>query len=195
MSWNLAKGKAFLSGVSLQQLKLLYHEEDSGKAKLRLLAAIHRKQGKRLDFIAESLFLPRTTVHDWLQRFQKRGVAAKNSVKQPGRPTKLTRAQMRGLLNDLEQGPKHNKYGLWTTKEVRDLLKKKYGVSFVPQHVYRIITGLGFTLQRPRKKHYKSASPEDIEEFKKTLDEKPDTTEEEVLLWAHKTRQHSDSSH
>lgn len=189
---NLTKGNEFLKVVSLKQLKVMYKKENNAKAKVRLLAAIYRKQKKSLDEISELLNMPRMTIHDCLMRFQNRGIEAKDSIKQTGKPPTLTKKQMKSLVKDLERGPKYNKNGLWSTKEVNELLKDNYNVNFVNQHVWRIITGLGFTLQRPRKKHYKSASPREMQEFKKKLKENPDTIKRRDLLWVHRMKQHSD---
>lgn len=189
--WSLAKGDEFLPELSMRKLKGLYGLEKKAKPKLRLLCAIHRKEGESLDNIVSIMRLPRRTVHGWLQRFEERGVGAKDSVKQSGRPPVLSEKQMKQLVANLESGPPNNASGLWSTKEVRKLIRRKYGVCFVPQHVYRILTNLGFSLQRPRKRHYKKASPEEIKAFKKKPEDYPDDTEKEVLSWAHKMKQAS----
>ncbi len=191
MSWTLAKGGGFLSGISLAKLKGLYRIEKKAKPKQRLLCAIHRKEGKSIDAIKDIMHIPKRTVHECLRRFEKRGVSAKDSIKQSGRPIRLTKQQRKELVSDLEKGPNYNKSGLWSTKDVRELLQKKYMVSFVPQHVYRMLISLGFSIQRPRKKHYKSASEEEIMQFKKKQTGYPDNTGKWALSWAYRMRQHS----
>jgi transposase len=170
--WNLPKGKEFLLTVSLKQLEKLHADEAKVKPKMRLLVAICRKKAQSIDEIANNLNLPRNTVYNYLKRFIQRGISAKDSVKQSGRPPVLTKKQRQRFIKDLERGPPNNPRGLWSTKEVRDLLKKKYKVSFVHQHVWRILTQCGFSLQRPRKRHYKAATPAEMQEFKKKLNEK-----------------------
>lgn len=189
--WNLEKGKQFLPEVSLQQLRMLYAREKKAKPKLRLLGAIHRKQGKSIDQIAYVLNTPRDTVHGWLWRFMRRGISAKDSIKQTGRPTEMSLSQRKKLVKDLERGPPHNPSGLWTTKDVRELLDKKYGQQYVKQHVWRLLVSLGFSMQRPRKRHYLRPSDEEIIRFKKKLGEKRSITVRKDLLWARKMRQPS----
>lgn len=191
MSWNLGKGKGFLPGVSLAELESMYKMEKNAKPKQRLLCAIHRKQGKSIDTIRDIMHMHRRTVHDTIRRFDARGVSAKDSIKQSGRPPLLTEKQRRELVKELEAGPPYNKSGLWSTKEVRDLLKRKYGISFVNQHIWRIITSLGFTMQRPRKRHYKRPSDAELDTFKKTRGGKRGTTERKALSWAQKMRPRS----
>lgn len=193
--WNLMKGKTFLPKTSLRQIKILYDVEKNAKAKLRLLAAVHRKNGKSIDGISYLLSKSRRTIHGWLTRFQERGIDGKDSIKQSGRPATMTFGQRKSLVKDLERGPPHNPSGLWTTKDIKKLLKRKYRIEFVSQHVWRLLVSLGFSMQRPRKRHYQRPSDEEIAQFKKKLDEKHNITVRKDLLWAHRMRQHSASSH
>lgn len=189
--WNLSKGKHFLPTVSVKQLQKIYDEEENAKAKLRLLSAIHRKKGKSIDDVAYLLSKPRKTIHGWLVRFQERGINAKDSIKQSGRPVELTVKQREKLIKILERGPPHNPDGLWSTKEIREIITKKFNRTYVKQHVWRVLVSLGFSMQRPRKRHYQRASDEEIAQFKKKLDAKQDIIEQKDLLWAHKMKRHS----
>jgi len=189
--WNLSKGIQFLPTISVNQLQKIYDAEKNSKAKLRLLSAIHRKKGKSIDDIAYLISKPRKTIHGWLVRFQKRGIDAKDSIKQTGRPVELTVKQREKLIKILERGPPHNPDGLWSTKEIREIITKKFNRTYVKQHVWRMLVSLGFSMQRPRKRHYQRASDEEIAQFKKKLNAKHDIIEQKDLLWAHKMKQHS----
>ena len=147
--WKLPKGKNFLLDISQQHLQKLYDSESNAKAKIRLLSAIHRKREKSIDEIAYLLSKNRRTVHSWLVRFSQRGIVGKDSKKAPGKIPALTLRQREELIKILERGPPHNPSGLWSTKEVRELIAKKYKQRFVKQHVWRILIALGFTMQRP----------------------------------------------
>ena len=189
--WTLPKRNQFLPDISLQRVRLLYAGEKNPKAKLRLLAAIHRKQGKSIDEIAYLLSTSRDTVYGWLRRFTTRGIDAKDSIKQSGRPAQLTVKQRVKLVRILEQGPPHNRSGLWTTKELRAMIAKKFKRTYVKQHVWRLLVSLGFSMQRPRKRHYQRPSGEEIVQFKKKLDGKQSTAVRKDLLWARRMRQPS----
>ena len=189
--WQLPKGKEFLPAASWQRVQKLYDVETNAKAKLRLLSAIHRKKGKSIDEIAYLLSKNRRTVHSWLVCFNQRGISGKNSKKAPGKIPALTVKQRQQLVKILERGPPHNHSGLWSTKEVRELIAKKYKRTFVKQHVWRMLVALGFSMQRPRKRHYQRASDEEIAQFKKKLEEKHDITARKDLLWAHKMKRPS----
>ncbi|MBI5398222.1 transposase [Candidatus Woesearchaeota archaeon] len=187
--WSLPNGTTFLPGVSTRQLHSMYAAEQHPKSKLRLLAATHRRKGKSIDDIAYMLSKPRRTVHGWLTRFAERGIDAKDARRQTGRPAQLTLVQKRELIKDLERGPPNNATGLWSTKDVKELLHRKYAVVFVKQHVWRMLDQLGFSMQRPRKKHHQSASPEEIVRFKKKRVDWCSNTRDDILSSPHKTRQ------
>lgn len=185
----LPKGALFLPGVSERQIRVLSRREKLRKPQLRLLAALRRKQGWTLERIAASLEQPLMTVHGWLMRLQRRGIEGLQDRKQTGRPARLTPQQKRQLIKDLERGPPHNPTGLWTTKLVQELLRSKYKVSFVKQHVWRILDQLGFALLRPRKQHHRSADAATIAAFKKKRDDWRGHTNDEVSSSLPKTKQ------
>ena len=187
----LSKGTAFLPGVSEQQLRELSRREKLRKPQLRLLAALRRKQGWTLDRIAASLEQPLMTIHGWLTRIQRRGIEGIHDRKQTGRPPQLTLAQKRQLIMDLERGPPNNATGLWSTKEVKNLLHRKYKVVFVKQHVWRMLDQLGFALLRPRKQHHLRADAATIAAFKKKRADWCTSTSDDVLSSLHKTKQPS----
>ena len=189
--WQLETGELFLPKTSLKELRKLYNKEKNGKSKIRLLAAIHRKQGKSIDKISELLEKPRKTVHGWLTVFQERGISGKDSIKQEGRPCKLSNVQMNEFVKRLENGPAKNPSGLWTAKEVRALIRDRYGILYGRTNTWKILVAAGFTPQVPRKRHYKRASDEEIERFKKTPSGKHGTTGRRALLWPQKMRLHS----
>jgi transposase len=167
--WELPKGNPFLPNIGLERLQEMYKTEQRAKPKIRLLCAIHRKEGKSIDDIAEQTNLKRRTVHAILHRFCSRGINAKDSIKQEGRPAFLTTKQRKNLVRQLERGPPRNKTGLWTTKEVREYIRRKYRVNYTSVHVWELLKALGFTIQKPRPRHYKHPSNEDIDRFKKKL--------------------------
>lgn len=168
--WDLPKGDQFLPRVELTQLQNMYVLEHHTKPKLRLLCAIHRKKGESIDEIVNATDLKRTTVHDILHRFCEKGVIAKDAIKQRGRIPFLTLRQRRSLVRHLERrGPSGNKGGLWTTKEVREYIRKRYDVKYTHVHVWELMQALGFSIQKPRPRHYKHPDDVEVNKFKKKL--------------------------
>jgi transposase len=59
-------------------------------------------------------------------------------------------------------------YG-WKTREVMRLIYKRAGVVYSETHVYRLLHRWGFRHKVPLKRHFKTASMKEKEEFKKKL--------------------------
>ena len=194
MVWNLARGESFLPGVSLQELKRCMSAEMNAKSKLRWLVAIHRKEGKSMDAVAEACAVPKPTVQCILHRFQEKGVRAAKAVRQEGRPPRLTKRQRERLVNLLDGGNTRVPSRLWTSKEVLALIKRKFGVEYTPQHVWKLLVACGFSLIRPRPRHYKSPGKEEQEAFKKKRGKPRGIIARKVLLWAAKMKPRSVSS-
>lgn len=157
MSW-IKKGDRFLPDFSKEKLKQLYNKEKNAKAKLRLLAAIQRKEGKTLEVIAYSLQKPKMTVGDWLRRFVNNELGGLYDLKQSGKPARLNKSQEKELEKILDLSPQKQDvpFVLWTTKLVQYIIFKKFKVEFKVRQVRNIIKRINFTLQTPRQEHRKS---------------------------------------
>jgi len=114
------KGEAFLSDYSIRKLTDTYHRERDAKAKIRLLAAIYRKEGKTYDEISLALKYPLTTIRDWLSLIHMEGISRKNDLKQTGKPKRLTDEQIKKLKPILLKSPEEQGFPFifWTTKLV-----------------------------------------------------------------------------
>jgi len=176
MSW-IKKGKEFLPKFSREKLMKLYQKEKNAKAKLRLLAAILRKEGKPLDFISESMQIPKTTVHDWLGRLENSGLDGLVDVKQSGRPSWLSQKQKEELKEVLSGSPEKQgiPFKIWTTSLIQYVIYELFKIMYKPRNVQKLVKKLGFTLKVPRSRN-KKASTKAQEEFKKKLRMKYDIT-------------------
>src|SRR3989338_6737620 len=99
------KGVDFLPNVSLKNLENLYHIEKNAKSKLRLQCAILRKEGKKIVNISEVTRKPNTTISDILNRFEKKGIMAKDAIKQKGQPRRLSVKDLKRLDKSLSKKP------------------------------------------------------------------------------------------
>ncbi len=100
------RGESFFPDFSIDELKNLYQKELDPKAKIRLLAAILRKEGRTLEEISFTVKHPLTTVGDWLRRLHTEGISRKNNKKPSGRPKRLTGEQIENLKPILFKSPK-----------------------------------------------------------------------------------------
>lgn len=173
MTWSLPKGHNFLSDYSKRDLKNLYKHEKNPKAKVRLLAAICRKEGRALRDIGETVEYPFTTIRDWLVRMHKQGLDGCYNKKQTGKPHRLTEKQLKKLDKILSASPEKQglPFVIWTTKLVQYIIVKLFDVTYVLRHVWFLVRKLGYNLKVPRQENRK-VNRKAQEKFKKNLKEK-----------------------
>ena len=84
------------------------------------------------------------------------------------RPTILTPEILDMLRERLKTPPDDG--GVWTVKKVAAVIAAELGVERVAeQRGWEALRAIGWTIQRPRPRHVRAASPEQQAEFKKTL--------------------------
>jgi len=185
MGWDLAKGDGFLPKVSVDEIKEMQRQEKQAKPKLRLLVALKRKEGQSFDSISRQLEMKRITVNKLLHRFQERGISAKDDEQRSGRPKSLTPPQLKSLRKRLIAGPRKGQNPMWTTKMVMNCVEKKYGRKYTARHMRRLLRQIGFSVQKPRPRHYE-ADLEKQAHFKKTSEKRLENTGKEasqLFVW------------
>lgn len=158
--------KDFLPNTSVARLRSMHKKEKDPKARRRLLACIHRKEGRTIMEIAAAINEPRSTVTDWLRRA---GAGGLHDVKNEGAACKLDGRQIRSLVRDLDAGPAAVGMGAgaWTMPLVRAHIKKRFGAEYHIRSVWDLVRRLGFTHMKPRPRDTRGASPSEAREFKK----------------------------
>lgn len=101
--------------------------------------------------IARRLGVSRTSVHRWHLAWRKEGVAGLRRAGRAGRKPRLDREDLRELDRVLRQGAVVNGFSneMWTLPRVARVIERITGVRYHPGHVWRILRGLEWTLQRP----------------------------------------------
>jgi transposase len=100
--------------------------------------------------IAEALGVTEGAVSQWMKRGRE-GQEALRHRKSPGAPRRLTEEQLRELPALLQRGAESFGFRgeVWTRQRVGEILRERFGVSYHPSHVGRILRKVGWTLQRP----------------------------------------------
>jgi transposase len=108
------------------------------------------------------------TVRDWVLRFNAEGPDGLKDRKPPGRPPKLTPAQQDALKDIVEKGPDPETDGVvrWRCKDLKRLIKERFGVDLDERNVGRLLRRLGFSYVSGRPRHPKQ-DRQAIEEYKK----------------------------
>jgi transposase len=119
----------------------------------RLRASEYFSAGKMTQAdISRELQVSRQSVSRWYHQWQQGGTRALRGAGRAGRKPKLTRQQQSRLRVALERGARAHGFDSdrWTLGRVSSTITKLTGVSYHRGHVWRIVRGLGLTLQRGR---------------------------------------------
>jgi transposase len=110
-------------------------------------------QGESPAVVARILGVHPTSIHRWRRMARKpHGLDPKPT---PGRPRRLSAYHLRKLERLLLQGAKKHGWPnqLWTADRVARLIRERFGISFHPEHVRKILKErLNWTSQKPQRK-------------------------------------------
>lgn len=105
--------------------------------------------------IARELGVCHQTVSDWHELYRQGGRDALRAAGRAGRLPKLDRAQLERIEAELLKGARAHGYpnDLWSLRRVAEVIDAVTGVSYHPNHVWRILHDkLGWSCQRPARR-------------------------------------------
>jgi transposase len=110
--------------------------------------------GKTPAQAAHAVGVARQTVYTWKAVLDEGGIDALRTMPGRGRPARLDDEQLQALGRALLQSPTEYGFGteLWTLKRVGVLIERLYGVKFGQTQIWRILGGLGFSVQKPERR-------------------------------------------
>lgn len=122
----------------------------------RRLRAVHMvaDEGHSVSETARRVRADRRTVTRWLKAFREGGEAALKAKPHPGRACFLSESQKDDLKTRLVEGAKRQGFStdVWTCPRVQELIEREYGVAYHVDHIPRLLKGLGFSPQKPRRR-------------------------------------------
>lgn len=94
----------------------------------------------------------RRTVLYWVRRFDEEGLSGLAEGDRPGRPRRLTEAQMRSVETALRKPPEDVGLSgsLWDGKTLSAYLQRQFEVDLGVRQCQRLFRQLGFRLRKPR---------------------------------------------
>lgn len=120
----------------------------------RQLASQLLDEGKGLNEVARLVQASPSSVHRWKTMKAQHGAAGLKAKPHPGRPSRLTEPHKAQLLDWLGAGPLAAGYDtdLWTCARVATLIQQQFNVAYHPDHVGKLLHGLGFSCQYPEQR-------------------------------------------
>lgn len=125
----------------------------SGMTERRLRAAEYFSAGQMTQAaIARELQVSRQSVSRWCQQWQQGGTSALEGAGRAGRKPRLTGQQQQRLAAAIARGARAHGFDSdrWTLDRVNALIEQFMGVHYHRGHVWKILRGMGWTLQRGR---------------------------------------------
>ena len=110
--------------------------------------------GKTPAQAAQAVGVARQTAYTWKAVLDEGGMDALRAMPTRGRPARLNEQQLQSLGRALLQKPTEHGFGteLWTLKRVGALIEWMYGVKFSQTQIWRLLGGLGFSVQKPERR-------------------------------------------
>jgi transposase len=120
----------------------------------RLQAARLFARGASQGAVAKALGVSRVSAHHWFHAWKAQGRAGLKGAGRAGRKPQLDAAQLATVERALRTGPRAQGFStdLWTLPRVAALIEQQTGVRHHPGHVWRLLRGLGWSLQRPTRR-------------------------------------------
>ena len=111
---------------------------------------LHQK-GWKQHKIADALGVTQGAVSQWLKRGREGGEEGLRHRPLPGATPRLSQEQRDQLLELLSQGAEFFGFqgDVWTQPRVATLIRDRFGVSYHPDHVGRILKACGWSSQKP----------------------------------------------
>ena len=110
--------------------------------------------GKTPAQAALAVGVARQTAYTWKALLDEGGIDALRAMPGRGRPGRRNEGQLQTLGHALLRRRTEHGFGteLWTLKRVGVLIERMYGVKFGQTQIWRILGGLGFSVQKPARR-------------------------------------------
>jgi len=151
------------------ELRRLARRAASPAQARRLLAIALAIEGVDRTTAARSCGMDRQTLRDWVHRYNAEGVAGLVDRRRPGRPPRLSGAELDELIEIVEAGPDVEADGVvrWRCADLKEVVADRFAVTLSERSVGRLLNDRGYVRLKPRPQHPK-ADPEAQAAFKKT---------------------------
>ena len=142
--------------------------EPSRRAALRMLAIANALEGMSRAEAARLAGMERQALRDAVVRYNAEGLAGLHDRPKPGRPQRLSEAEQAALAGRVfaEPDPERDGTSAWTRADLCGWLAARFGKTFHPSSLSRVLRRLGLSRQKVRPVH-PEADPKAQERFRK----------------------------
>ena len=143
--------------TAMELRRLACRASDPAQAR-RMLAIALVMEGSDRTTAARSCGMDRQTLRDWVHRYNAEGIAGLADRRRPGRPPRLSPAQVEALVEIVETGPDVAVDGVvrWRCVDLKEVVADRFEVALSERQVGRILNRQGYTRLKPRPQHPKA---------------------------------------
>jgi transposase len=152
------RGLTIRTDRPVAELRRLARREKDRAAAARMQAIAGALEGMPRAEAARLAGMERQALRDAVVRYNAEGLAGLYSRRSPGRRSRLDEAQRAALRQLVLDGPDMEATGLsaWTLPELCQEVEKRWGVSYHPSHMGKLMRRLGLSRQKARPSHPKA---------------------------------------
>jgi len=140
-------------------VRRINHLEKDTMVLQRLYFIKYRYDGKSVELASDLVGVSKNTGYIWQERWNEEGYDGIKPRFAGGRPSKLSDDQKETLKEILENGDN------WTTRDVRLLISKKFGVDYSEKQIRIILSSFGMHYAKPSQLDYRK--PDNADEILK----------------------------
>jgi len=110
-----------------------------------------KQQGWKQKDIARALGVSEGAVSQWFKRVEREGEEGLASHPPLGPRPKLSEEQRQQIPQLLAQGAEAHGFrgDVWTSRRIRDVIARQFGVRYHPDHVRKLLREMGLSYQQP----------------------------------------------
>lgn len=136
-------------------INLKKKSEEEGKYRIakRIHAVLLNSEGKTSIEIAKLLHVDKSSVSEWLRKYEKAGHELLLEGLHSGRPPKLTEENQIKLCQIIDDGPIGYGFSsaIWTSIMIKTVIEKEFLISYHQGHVRKLLKELNYSIQRPKR--------------------------------------------
>jgi transposase len=153
-----ARGLTIRTDLPVAALRRLARREKDRAAAARMQAIAGALEGLTRAEAARLAGMERQALRDAVLRYNAEGLAGLYSRRSPGRRSRLDEAQRAALRQLVLDGPEVEATGLsaWTLPELCREVEERWGASYHPSHMGKLMRRLGLSRQKARPSHPKA---------------------------------------
>lgn len=138
----------------LRRLKKDAEQDGAYRVAKRIHGILLNMGGKTTGEISDVLEISRSNIHVWLTNYEVYGIDGLLEGQRCGRPSRISINQKEHLCGIIDSGPVAYGFatGVWTSSMIAAVIYEEFSIHYHPGHVRKLLYGLGFSVQRPRKK-------------------------------------------